>query len=119
MPTTDRLLSLRHQETGKLPPWDHVIRGTLLRYRLTCGKPTCRCHRSKQYRHGPYWYVGVALKGKKRKMALIPPSQLPLVRRGISAYNRLWKSLCRISDLNLTLIKAGAWRTDEHKRAGK
>jgi hypothetical protein len=54
MPTTDRLLSLRRQETGKLPPWDTIIRGTLLRYRLTCGKPTCRCHRSKQYRHVPY-----------------------------------------------------------------
>jgi len=67
MPTTDRLLSLRRQETDKLPPWDTIIRGTLLRYRLTCGKPTCRCHRSKQYRHGPYWYVWVALKGKKRK----------------------------------------------------
>ncbi|MBI4801693.1 MAG: hypothetical protein HY796_04120 [Elusimicrobia bacterium] len=119
MPATDRLISLRRKETGRLPPWDIIIRGTLLRYRLTCGKSTCRCHRSKQYRHGPYRYVGVALKGKKRKMVMIPPSQLPLVRRGIAAYNRLWKSLCRISDLNLTLIKAGAWRPDEPKSAGK
>ena len=52
-------------------------------------------------------------------MVMIPTAQLPLVRKGIAAYNSLWKSLCRISDLNLTLIKAGTWRADEHKRAGK
>lgn len=119
MPTANRLLSLRRQETGKLPPWDSIIRGTLLRYYLTCGKPTCRCRRSKQYRHGPYWYVGVALKGKKRKMVLIQPAQLPLVRKGIAAYNSLWKSLCRISDINLTLLKAGHRGGDDRKSAGK
>ena len=119
MPKTSRLLSQRRQEIDKLPSWDSIIRGTLLRYRLTCGKKLCRCYRDKRYRHGPYWYVGVALKGKKRKMVLIPAPQVPLVRQGIAAYNKLWKSLCRISDLNLTLIKAEAWRPDEHKGTGK
>lgn len=115
MPTTAKsLLSRRRRETAGLPPWSHILRGTLRRYRSTCGKPQCRCHRDKRYRHGPYWYVGVALKGKKRKTVLIPAEQVPLARMGIAAYHKLWKNLCRISDINLTLIKAGAWSSDDH-----
>lgn len=100
------LIRIRDREIAKLPPWTRVIRGTLMRYYLTCGKPSCRCHRSKRYRHGPYWYVGISDGGKKR-MLLVPARQAAKVKEGISTYARLWKRLCRISEINLALLKAG------------
>jgi len=96
----------RNREIGKLPPWSQIIRGTLKRYRLTCGKPACRCHASKRFRHGPYWYVAVSHEGKK-KLALIPAKQAARIRRGIEAYHKLWKGLCRISEINLKEAKEG------------
>lgn len=52
-------------------------------------------------------------------MVLIGAAQVPLARRGIADYKRLWKALCRISDLNLALLKAGDWRTDGPQRTRK
>lgn len=100
----------RSREIAKLPPWEGIIRGTLMRYRLTCGNKGCRCHQAKQWRHGPYWYVAVSYgKGKRRqRLVLIPDTKAARARAAILAYQRLWKSLVRISDINLDLLKAGA-----------
>jgi hypothetical protein len=105
MKTPPQLERLRDHEVAQLPPMSVVIRGTLIRYLLPCGQRRCRCHTSKRYRHGPYWYVAVSEGGKKR-MVLIPPEHLAHVKRGLSVYARLWEGLCRISNLNLALVKA-------------
>ena len=106
MATLSSLLISRDREIAKVPPWSRVVRGTLVRYHLTCGKRSCRCHRAKRYRHGPYWYLAVSTQGKKR-MALIPSKQVPQIKKGISAYAQLWKRLCRISEINVALLKGG------------
>ena len=92
-----------------MPPWAVVLRGSLVRYLLTCGNKNCRCHKAKRYRHGPYWYVSASRAASRNRLVLIGASQVPLARRGIAHYKRLWKALCRISDLNLALLKAGDW----------
>lgn len=84
---------------------EEVIRGTLLRYLLTCGKPQCRCHRSARDRHGPYWYVAVSYAGGRQRRYLIPRAHVARARRGIAAYRRLWAGLCRISEINLELFR--------------
>jgi hypothetical protein len=91
-----------------LPPWENIIRGTLMRYFLPCGKAGCRCHKARRYRHGPYWYVAVSYgKGRRQKMIMIPPGKRREVERGIRGYKSLWEKLCRISELNLELVKRG------------
>lgn len=90
----------------KLPLWSVVIRGTLVKYRLTCGNPNCRCHQDKRFRHGPYWYVTVSYAAGKQKRYLISARRLARARQGIAAYKRMWKGLNRISELNLALLKA-------------
>lgn len=89
----------------KAPPLQEVIRGTLLRYHLTCGNQGCRCRRSVRHRHGPYWYVAVSYAKGRQRRYLLPARQVPAAKRGITAYERLWKSLCRISEINLALLK--------------
>lgn len=99
------LLQARAREAAKAPPLAGVIRGTLLRYFLTCGNPDCRCRRSKRNRHGPYWYVAVSYgKGRQRRY-LLPAGSVERAKEGIAAYERLWASLCRISELNLELLR--------------
>jgi hypothetical protein len=42
----------------------YVIKGTVTVQRLTCGQPTCRCHKSARWRHGPYYYWTTKVAGK-------------------------------------------------------
>ena len=99
------LLEILAREAAKAPRLADVIRGTLLRYTLTCGNPGCRCRRDKRNRHGPYWYVAVSYgKGRQRRY-LLPAAHVERARKGIAAYEKLWASLCRISELNLELLR--------------
>jgi len=90
-----------------VPSLQKVIRGTLLRYRLTCGNAGCRCRRGPRQRHGPYWYVAVSYAKGRQKRYLLPATKVAEVKRGIAAYKKLWDSLCQISEINLALIRKG------------
>ncbi len=41
-----------------------VCEGSLTRVFQKCGKPSCRCHRDKKYRHGPYYSWTRKVRGK-------------------------------------------------------
>lgn len=94
----------RAKEIKTLPDWHKVIRGTLMKYYLTCGNKGCHCHKENGG-HGPYWYISVNFGIGKQKMYLIDKKQLRETREGIKAYNQLWDKLCRISTLNIELLK--------------
>ena len=104
-PEEARLEEARRRRAAEAPPLGKVIRGTLLRYLLTCGKARCRCRRSARHRHGPYWYVAVSYARGRQRRYLIPAVHVARARRGIAAYKRLWAALCRISEINLALLK--------------
>ena len=53
-----RRLAAQLAEAGYL--WS----GSITRQRLTCGKPTCACHRDPARRHGPYAYWSTKVKGR-------------------------------------------------------
>ena len=38
--------------------------GSLSKVFQECGKPACRCHKAKRYRHGPYYLWTRKVKGK-------------------------------------------------------
>lgn len=97
----------RQRVIAQIPDWVDVIRGSLVRYRLTCGKSGCRCHRDPRLRHGPYWYLTVSYEGGKQRRYLLAGGEVADARRGIAAYRKLWRSLCRISELNIAILKAG------------
>ncbi len=93
------------REAAKSPPLAGVIRGTLLRYRLTCGNPGCRCRRARRHRHGPYWYVAVSYAKGRQRRYLLPARQVARAKQAIAAYQKLWQTLCRVSELNLALLR--------------
>mgnify|MGYP001568432663 FL=1 len=113
-----RLLLARDRAIAKIPRWTCIIRGTLQCHYGPCGKIACRCRKSKRYHHGPYWYVAISTAGKKERV-LIPTNQALGAKEAIAAYNKLWKGLCRISEINLALLKKGYGGRDASKRPRK
>lgn len=118
-PDITRLTRARIAAVGRMPRWAEIIRGSIRRSHLTCGKPLCRCHQSPQKRHGPYWYVSVPVGKGRNKSYLLTAAQVPAFKKARAAYQKLWKELCVIGDLNLALLRAGAWRLSESKRTRK
>ena len=119
IPDTARLTRSRAAAVCRMPRWTEVIRGSIRQSNLTCGKPLCRCHQSPKKRHGPYWYVTVPLGNGRNKSYLLTAAQVPAIKKAKAAYEKLWKELCVIADLNLALLRAGAWRSRERKRTRK
>lgn len=101
---TNPSISKRNDEVLGLPAWERIIRGTLMRYRRTCGNRGCRCYRGVQYRHGPYWYLAVQWAGKRQKLYALKAASVPKVRQGIAAYKKLWKTAYKIAELNLEIL---------------
>jgi len=87
----------------KVPPLEKVIRGTLLKYYLPCGKANCKC--KKGYLHGPYYYLEVRTKGKNKMYYLSSSSLREKAKEGVAQYNKLWNLLCKISEINIKLLR--------------
>ena len=101
------LLALRRRLISEIPPLEQIVRGSLMRYALRCSHPRCRCqHRTKDLRHGPYWYLVVHRGKGKQKLYAIPKGELPSIHKGKKAYETLWKNLMEISEINVLLLKA-------------
>lgn len=109
MTSPRKLLLSREREIAKIPPWSLILRGSIQCHYAPCGKKTCRCRKSKDHHHGPYWYVAISTAGKKKRV-LIPAQQARRAKEGVAAYGKLWEGLCRISEINLALLKSGDTR---------
>ena len=86
----------------KAPSLRNVIRGSLMKYYLSCGNPNCRCKKGQG--HGPYYYLQVKTKGKNKMYYLPGSSSGKKAKKGIENYNNLWEILCKISDINIRLL---------------
>ncbi len=59
-------------------------RGTINERRMKCGQPHCPCQHDPKARHGPYYTVTQAVRGKTRTR-YVSEEQLPTIRRQIQA----------------------------------
>ncbi|MBI5178697.1 MAG: hypothetical protein HZA04_05510 [Nitrospinae bacterium] len=98
-------LQARDAAIRDLPPWEQIIRGTLIQYHRTCGNRGCRCYQGPRYRHGPYWYLAVRWARGRQKLYAVPKPLVPEVRRGVAAYKKLWGGAYRIAEINLNILK--------------
>lgn len=71
---------------------DYVASGTLLKRMKVCGKPGCRCAKSPQARHGPYFEWG-RMKGGKLRHQTISPGQVLLLKRAMANYRKIRRLL--------------------------
>lgn len=78
---TPQIISRYRQEMGRLINEieklsfrclyeDSLIQGTPGTVYRTCGKASCKCMKSKEDRHGPYYVIQVYKDGKQRQISL-------------------------------------------------
>lgn len=97
-----RLLKQRAKAAGQAPPLDEVLRGTLRRRYLRCGKPNCHCKKGRG--HGPFLYLNVTLGVGRTRQITIAPGDWALALRYAHNYRRMQKVLETISTLNRKLL---------------
>ena len=79
------------------------LRGSLFQYRRPCGKPHCRCAKSKRHYHAS-WYVKVS--GQKgSQMKCLPKALTEPVRLWIARYREAEELLNAISRLRWKQIR--------------
>jgi hypothetical protein len=89
-----------------LPP--NVVRASCVAQFLTCGKPACPCHQSRDRRHGPYHYLTLCLgTGRIRKFLLKQPQQQEQARAASAAYSQFMEGVEELSQINAELLRRG------------
>lgn len=93
----------RKKVADGLPDLAEVLRGSVVKRYLHCGKSECRCHRGRG--HGPYNYLLTTLAPGKTRTVLISAEQLPMVRRWVKNFGELKKGLEKIVEINTHLLQ--------------
>ena len=89
--------------THRLPKLAEVVRGSVVKRYLRCGKSECHCHQGQG--HGPYYYLMTTLGPGETRMVLISKDQLPLVRRWVRNFGEYKKGLQKIAEINTHLLQ--------------
>ena len=84
--------------------------GTLLKRFKVCGKPSCRCAKEPEARHGPYYEWGHMQAGKLVHRA-VTPEQAVAVERAIANYRSLKIAMKAWERETIRLIEAESPRT--------
>jgi hypothetical protein len=86
-----------------IPSLHEIIRGTISKRYMTCGKLNCKCHKGKK--HGPYHYITINYPGGKIKSIKIPNEDILRVKRWQNNYQKIKNILEKISNLNLKFLE--------------
>jgi len=96
----------RQKLAAELPPFEEMVRGSLVTRYRRCGKPNCHCVETDG--HGPAHYLAVTLKGGKTEQILLSQEMLPVARQYLANYKRWWAALEKVSDVNRRLLRMRA-----------
>ena len=64
---------------ARLIKHERFVKGSMVYLRTRCGKPSCRCQRSKRQRHGPRLYISITRQSKQR-MVYVPQALMEQTR---------------------------------------
>ena len=98
-----RLLDRRRRIAKKLPPFEDVLRGSVVVRTLRCGKPGCRCADGHGHRAT---YLSVTLADGRTEQISLPAALVPLARRGVARYRTWWAAIEAVSAINRELLRA-------------
>ena len=96
------LLRARRRIADRLPPFEELLRASLLDRQVRCGKPTCHCAEGPGH---PAVYVGVTFRGGRTEQITVPRQLLPTIRRWIRNYQRWWEAVEKVSAINRGLLR--------------
>jgi hypothetical protein len=96
---TDR----RRRIAKALPPFEEILRGSVVTRSLRCGKPGCRCAAGELH-HATY--LSVTLSGGRTEQISLPARLVPQARRWVANYLKWWKAVEEVSAVNRRLLRA-------------
>ena len=96
------LLRARRRIPDRLPPFEELLRASLLERHVRCGKPTCHCAEGPGH---PAVYVGVTFRGGRTEQITVPRKLVPTIRRWIRNYQRWWDAIEKVSAINRRLLR--------------
>jgi hypothetical protein len=99
---------------ARLLKHERFVKGSLVSLRTRCGKPNCRCQKSKRQRHGPRLYISISVRARQR-MVYVPKAvmeqTLSLVEQArsfraarkqwLEINQRLWKIFMEMERLKM------------------
>mgnify|MGYP001607740547 FL=1 len=97
-----RLRQRRDALLASLPPFSEILRGSFFERSVRCGKASCHCASGAGHRRA---YVGVTFAGGHTEQITVPPHLIPLARRWVANYQRWWRAIERISEINRRLLR--------------
>lgn len=83
-----------------------MLHGSWVERYSVCSRSGCRCKSGE--RHGPRHYLVIREKGRQRQK-YVPNSQVAAAREGVDACHRVGEIVERITQINLLLMKEGAY----------
>jgi len=97
-----RLLERRSRLLKRLPAFAEVLRGSVVRRLLRCGKPGCRCATGGGH---AAVYLSVTHAGGRSEQISLPPALIARVERGVANYHAWWEALEKVSAINRELLR--------------
>ena len=97
-----RLLERRRRLMRGLPPFEEVLRGSVVHRLVRCGKPGCRCARGEGH---PAAYLSVTLVGGRTEQISLPTSLIPRAEQAVANYRAWWDAIEKISAINRELLR--------------
>ena len=91
----------RERLMGELAGLSGMVRGSLVETGKKCGRKECECARGKLH---PHRYLSTGTKGKNR-IVYVSDEERDTFAKGVKAYEKAWKLICRISEINIRIIK--------------
>lgn len=85
-----------------LPPLEDVLRGSVVRRVVRCGKPSCRCAEGDGH---PAVSLSVTLRGGRTEQISLPEHLVEQVERQVSNYHAWWEAIEAISAINRELLR--------------
>jgi hypothetical protein len=101
-PSPATLLKRRAELAVTLPPFEEILRGSLLEREIRCGKPNCRCARGPGH---PLLCVTASFPGGRTRQVTVPRDAADRVRRWIENYQRYWDAIEEVSAINRKLLQ--------------
>lgn len=106
MSNVQKLLAERAALLVELGTLSQMLHGSWVERYSLCSRKNCKCHRGE--RHGPRHYLVVMENGRQRQK-YVPISQVEAAQAGRSEHCRLNEIVDRITQINLALMKEGAY----------
>lgn len=100
-----RLLDRRQRVRARLPALEEIVRGSVFRRQLRCGKPTCRCARGALHRAT---YLSVSFAGGRTVQITVSPALVATARRWVANYQAWWRAIEAVSEINRELLRQRA-----------